>query len=99
MNDPVTEAIAASGYLMQASSALTNAGITNPSVLDARAYYNFGPNAGVQIAQAPGTALMSDYVSSAAMAANNISANETVAQWQALVSSKIENAASQSLMG
>ena len=97
-SDPATEAIAASGYLMQANSALTNAGVTNPTVLDARAYYNFGPNAGVQIAQAPPTALMSDYISSAAMSGNNISANETVAQWQSSVSSKIGNAASQTVL-
>ena len=95
---PTTEAIAASGYLMQANSALTSAGVTNPTVLDARAYYNFGPNAGVQIAQAPPTALMSDYISSAAMSGNNVSASETVAQWQSSVSSKIGNAASQTVL-
>jgi hypothetical protein len=97
-SDPATEAIAASGYLMQANSALTSNGITNPTVLDARAYYNFGPNAGVQIAQAQGTDLMSQYISPAAMSGNNISATETVSQWQASVSSKIGNAASQSLL-
>jgi hypothetical protein len=98
MSDPTTEAIAASGYLMQANTALTNAGITSPTVLDARAYYNFGPSVGVSIAQAPPTALMSDYITPAAMSGNNISATETVVQWQASVSSKIGNAASQSLM-
>ncbi|GBR07857.1 MULTISPECIES: hypothetical protein [Acetobacter] len=97
-SDPTTEAIAASGYLMQANTALTSAGVTNPTVLDARAYYNFGPNAGVQIAQAPPTALMSDYISSAALSGNNISATETVAQWQSSVSSKIGNAASQTVL-
>jgi hypothetical protein len=97
-SDPATEAIAAAGYLMQANTALTTAGVTDPSVLDARGYYNFGPNAGVQIAQAPGTALMSDYISPVAMQGNNISANETVAQWQASVSSVMGNAASQPLM-
>jgi hypothetical protein len=55
MNDPVTEAIAASGYLMQANQALQNAGIANPTVVDARGYYNFGPSAGTLIAQAPGS--------------------------------------------
>ena len=40
MNDPVTEAIAAFGDLMQANQALTNAGISSPTVLDARAYDN-----------------------------------------------------------
>ena len=97
-SDPTTEAIAASGYLMQANSALTNAGVSNPSVLDARGYYNFGPQAGVELAKASDSDLMSDYISSAAMSGNNISANETVAQWRSSVSSKIGNAASQSLM-
>ncbi|MCB8882884.1 hypothetical protein ACELLULO517_21740 [Acidisoma cellulosilytica] len=97
-SDPATEAVAASGYLMQANTALASNGITNPTVLDARAYYNFGPNAGVQIAQAQGTDLMSQYISPAAMAGNNISSTETVSQWQASVSSKIGNAASQTVM-
>ena len=47
---------------------------------------------------APSTALMSSYISPAAMSGNNISATETVGQWQASVSSKIGNAASQSLL-
>ena len=98
MSDPATEAIAASGYLMQANTALTNGGISNPTVLDARAYYNFGPTAGVAIAAAAPSDLMSTYISSAAMAGNNISATETVGQWQASVSSKIGNSASQSVL-
>lgn len=52
MNDPTTEAIAASGYLMQANRTLQNDGISNPTVMDARAYYQFGPTYGPQIAQA-----------------------------------------------
>ena len=98
MNDPVTEAIAASGYLMQANQALENAGISNPNVLDARAYYNFGPATGVQIAQANGSDLMSQYISAKAMAANGISSNETVAQWQASVTSKVGTAAGQTVL-
>jgi hypothetical protein len=97
-SDPATEAIAASGYLMQANTALVNGGVSNPTVLDARAYYNFGPSAGVGIASAAPTDLMSQYISPAAMSGNNISATETVGQWQASVSSKIGNAASQTVM-
>ena len=52
MNDPVTEAIAASGYLMQANQALQSAGMSNPTVLDARSYYEFGPQYGIAVAQA-----------------------------------------------
>jgi len=98
MTDPTTEAIAASGYLVQADQTLVNAGITNPTVLDARAYYNFGPLAGAQIAQASQSDLMSQYISATAMSANNIPANETVGQWEATVSSQIGNAANQSLL-
>ena len=88
MNDPVTEAIAASGYLMQANQALTNAGISSPTVLDARAYYNFGPSVGVQLAQASQSDLMSQYVSASVLASNGITSNETVGQWQAGVTAK-----------
>jgi len=44
MNDPVTEAIAAAGYQMLAVQSLQSAGISNPTVLDARSYYEFGPS-------------------------------------------------------
>jgi hypothetical protein len=98
MNDPVTEAIAASGYLMQANQALRNAGIANPTVVDARAYYNFGPFAGVQMAQALGSDLMSQYVSPSVLAQNGISASTTVGEWQASVSAKMGNAADQTVM-
>jgi hypothetical protein len=98
MNDPTTEAIAASGYLMQANQALQNNNVSNPTVLDARAYYNFGPQAGVQVAQADDGDLMSNYVSSTNLQANNIPATETVGQWKASVSSKIGNAANQSVL-
>jgi hypothetical protein len=98
MTDPTTEAIAASGYLMQANQTLENAGISNPTVLDARSYYNFGPSAGTQIAQASDDDLMSTYVSSTTLQANNISTAETVGEWKASVSSVVGNAASQSVL-
>lgn len=98
MLDPTTEAIAASGYLMQANQALTNAGIPDPTVVQARSFYNFGPSAGVQIAQAPGTALMSNYLSANVMAKNGVTPGETVAQWQAAVSAKIGGAAGQTVL-
>lgn len=98
MSDPATEAIAASGYLMQASNTLQSAGISNPTVLDARSYYEFGPNYGVQVAQAQGSALMSNILPTSFLSANGISSTETVAQWQASVAAKIGNAASQSVL-
>jgi len=96
--DPTTEAIAASGYLMQAVQSLQNAGIANPSVLDVRAYYNFGPASGGQIAKADNSVLMSTYVSAAAMQSNRIDPNETIGQWRAAVSAKIGTAAGQTVM-
>jgi Transglycosylase SLT domain len=101
MNDPVTEAIAASGYLLQANQALENSGITNPTVLDARAFYNFGPSNGIQLAQASPAQTMAEAmpnVSQATLSANGISPGETVAQWQASVSSRIGGAAVQSVL-
>ena len=95
MNDPTTEAIAASGYLMQAASTLQSAGISNPTVLDARSYYEFGPNYGTQVAQAQGSALMSSILPSSFLAQNGISQTETVAEWQAGVAAKVGNAATQ----
>ena len=102
MNDPTTEAIAASGYLMQAAQSLQSAGISDPSVLQARGYYNFGPTNGIALATADPNQTMAaamPNVSAATLAANGISAGETVAQWQAGVAAKIGNAANQSVLG
>ena len=102
MNDPTTEAIAASGYLMQAAQSLQSAGTSDPSVLQARGYYNFGPSNGSALASADPNQTMAaamPNVSAATLAANGISAGETVAQWQASVATKIGNAANQSVLG
>jgi hypothetical protein len=94
--DPTTEAIAASGYLIQGAQTLQNAGVPNPTVLDVRSYFNFGPTAGTAVAQASSGDLMSAYLSPAAMSGNNIRAGETVGEWRASVVNKIGNAADQS---
>jgi hypothetical protein len=102
MDDPTTEAIAASGYLIQANQALENDGISDPTVLDARAYYNFGPTNGVALATADNTnELVSEVIPNVPqtiLSENGISPGETVAQWQASVSSKIGRAADQSVL-
>lgn len=98
MNDPTTEAIAASGYLMQANSALQADNISSPTVLDTRSYYEFGPTYGPAVATAQPTALMSSIVPTSFLSNNGISTTETVAQWQASVASKIGNAASQTVL-
>lgn len=101
MNDATTEAIAASGYLMQAAQTLQKAGISEPTVLQARGYYNFGPANGVQLATASPDTLMSTVMpnlSQATLAANGVGPGETVGQWQASVSAKIGAAASQNVL-
>jgi len=99
--DPATESIAASEYLLQGAQYLQSQGISNPSVLDVRGYYNFGPQGGAQIASASPDQTMASVLtgySASTLAANGITPGETVAQWQASVSSKIGNAASQSVL-
>ena len=98
ITDPTTEAIAASGYLMQANTAMQTAGISNPTTLDARAFYNFGPTYGTAVAQAQPTATMSSILPASYLAGNGISSTETVAQWQAAVSAKMGNAAGQTIL-
>ncbi|MEO8713922.1 MAG: hypothetical protein ABI369_02810 [Acetobacteraceae bacterium] len=101
MNDPVTEGIAASGYLMQANQALQNAGVSSPTVVDARGYYNMGPAYGAQLAldnQDEPIANVLSGMSAPALAVNGIRPGETVGQWRASVASKIGNAANQSVL-
>jgi hypothetical protein len=97
MNDPTTEAIAASGYLMQANQTLQSNGISNPTVLDARSYYEFGPTYGVAVAQADPSSTMASLLPANFLSSNGISSTETVAQWQASVQSKVGNAATQTV--
>ena len=98
MNDPLTESIAASGYLLQANQALQNDGVSNPTVLDARGYYEFGPTYGAQVAQSPPTALLSNILPASFLSNSNISPSTTVAQWQSSVAAKIGNAATQPIV-
>ena len=101
MDDPTTEAIAASGYLMEANQNLSSAGISDPSVIDARGYYNFGPAYGAQLALADPSEPIANVLngmSQSALAQNGISPGETVGQWQASVTSKIGSAANQSIL-
>ena len=98
--DPATESIAASEYLLQGAQYLQNNGVSNPTVLDVRGYYNFGPQGGAAIANAPSDEPIANALSMytpAQLQANGISPSETVGQWQASVAAKIGNAASQSV--
>ena len=89
---------AASEYLYQGAHTLQNGGVTNPTVLDVRGFYNFGPQNGVALATAPADQPMSATlagISSATLAANGITPGETVGQWRTAVSAKIGNTAGQ----
>ncbi len=98
--DPATESIAAAQYLKQGATSLQNNGIANPSVLDVRGYYNFGPGNAVAIANAPDGALMSSQISGLTdtqFKSNGINpATTTVGQWRASVTAKIGSSAATS---
>jgi hypothetical protein len=96
--DPATEAVAASEYILQNAQTLEDAGISDPTVLQVRGGYNFGPQNGVAIAQAPDDADFSSVVnglSASTLAANGITAGETVGQWRQGVTALIGSSANQ----
>jgi len=100
-NDPTTAAIAASGYLMQATQNLQFNGISNPTVLDTRSYYNFGPKYGATVATAKDDVPMSQVLNGAPSSfftKNSITPSETVGQWRASITAKIGNAANQPVL-
>jgi len=97
-SDPATQSIAAAEYLRQGAVALQAANVPNPSVLDVRGYYNFGPGNASGIALAQSSAVMSDVVPLTAeqYRANGITPGvTTIGQWRASVSAKIGQAAAQ----
>jgi Na+-transporting NADH:ubiquinone oxidoreductase subunit NqrC len=99
--DPGTESIAAAEYLYQGAQALQGADIDNPTVLDVRGYYNFGPANGVNIAKADDSETMASVLaglSTSTLAANGIRPGETVGQWRTSVSAKIGNSSGQSVL-
>ncbi len=100
-SDPATQAIAASMYLKQGAQYLQSNGISSPTALDVRGYYNFGPANGANLAQANDSQLMSSAmpsVSNIALVNNGISPSETVGQWRAGVAAKMGSAANQNVL-
>jgi len=100
-NDPASQSIAASQYLVDSANALQNAGVANPTVLDSRSYYQFGPRYGVNVAVASSGQLMSNVLagtSPATLSANGITPTTTVGQWRASVTNKIGPAANQPVL-
>lgn len=101
-NDPASQSIAAAQYLKDGALSLQGAGIANPTVLDVRGFYNFGPANGASLASAPDNQLMGDALpglSAATLRANGISDTTTVGTWRTGVASKIgANTASESVL-
>ncbi|WP_408884338.1 hypothetical protein [Kozakia baliensis] len=91
--DPATQAVAAAQYLKDAATSLQSSGIGDPTALDTRAYYNFGPVHGAQIATADDNDLMASYVPSSQLSGNGITPGETVGQWKATVAAKMGSSA------
>ena len=97
--DPATESIAAAEYLRQGAVALQNNQIANPTVLDVRGYYNFGPAPASVVALASGSSVLSDIVplTAAQYKANGIIPGvTTVGQWRSSVTNQIGASAAQS---
>jgi len=98
-NDPATQSIASAEYLRQGAVALQSTGYTpNPSVLDVRGFYNFGPGPASAVAQASGDALLSNIVPLTAdqYRLNGISPGvTTVGQWRTSITNKIGQTAAQ----
>jgi hypothetical protein len=95
-SDPATEAIAAAEYLKEGAESLESQGVVDPTALDVRGYYNFGPTGGDEIANAPDDETMAEALSgtsAATLAKNGVSQTETVAQWKASVAAKMGSAA------
>jgi len=89
--DPANEAYAAAQYIEDGVAALQAGNIANPTNVDLRGYYQFGPTAGVAIAAAsPGDNLEGIVnLTPAQMAANGITATTTVGQWQQAYANKV----------
>ena len=101
-NDPATQSIAAAQYLKQGASMLQQSGIENPTVMDVRGYYNYGPGNAVSLANAPDNQLMSTALtglSASTLRANGISPTTTVGDWRQGIVRKIgEGTASQPVL-
>jgi hypothetical protein len=99
--DPANEAIAAAQDLKNAAAALQNAGVSNPTFTDARAFYQWGAGAGPQVALSSDSAnlsqILTPYYTPAQLAANGVTSTTTVGQWRQSFASKVGSAANQSV--
>src|ERR1700733_8416559 len=100
--DPGTEAYAAAYELRQdALSLQQNDVISDPTVLQTRAVYQFGGNVGLDVANAPDSANIAQLtqLSAASLAANGLNSSSTVGQWRQTIINKLGSAtANQSVL-
>lgn len=89
--DPATEAYAAAYELRTDALALQNDGVSDPTVLQARAMYQFGSGAGLDVAEADDSANLESYINLTPkqLAANGLTATETVGEWRQTVINKL----------
>jgi hypothetical protein len=92
--DPTTEAYAASYELRTDALALQGDGITNPTVLQTRAVYQFGGSVGPDVAAANDSANLAQItgLSAASLAANGLTTSSTVGQWRQTIINKLGSA-------
>jgi hypothetical protein len=92
--DPTTEAYAASYELRTDALALQGDGITDPTVLQTRAVYQFGGNVGPDVAAANDSDNIAQItgLSAASLAANGLTTSSTVGQWRQTIINKLGSA-------
>lgn len=100
-NDPLTQSIAAARYLKQGAVSLQAKGISNPTVLDTRSYYQFGPKYAAPVAMADDSqnlrSLLSGF-SDDTFRANGITPSTTVGDWRRTITNKIGSSAYQTVL-
>jgi len=100
--DPATQSIAAAEYQRQGAEYLQAHQVADPTVLDVRGFYNFGPGNAAAVARAQNDELMSAQITgltAAQFRSNGIDpATTTVGQWRASITSKIGQSAANSLV-
>lgn len=99
--DAGNQAYSAAAYLRSQAERLQAAGISNPTVLDVRGGYNFGQAYTVPIAQADSSQTMGEIMRNASdrvFTQNGITRNTTVGEWRAMMSSRMGDAATQSVL-
>jgi hypothetical protein len=89
--DPATEAYAAAYELRSDALALQGDGISDPTVLQTRAMYQFGASVGPDVAAASDSDSIADItgLSAASLAANGLTPSSTVGDWRQTIIEKL----------